>query len=164
MSNTTFDPRIEVGGVNLFKGEMTKLELSQAPALPHHVSNRAIDPGQPFDIDIEWQCSGAEVPIRMNAVGDWSVFAYAESMGPGPEIDLGGAPATVAKGPILPDLMTYSHTITIPANTLPEHLQAGASGVYKICVVVFANSTLPGPGSDIVGFGELLTVLAERPE
>jgi hypothetical protein len=158
---TTFDPRVEVGGTNLFKGEFTKLTVRQDPTLPHHVSNRAIDPSQPFCLDLGWEVTGAEVPLRMNAVGDWRIYAYAESVGPGPEIQI-NANDTKPKGPIAPS-MSWTHTVTIPANVLPEHLEAGASGVYKLCVVVFANSNLPGPGNDIIGFGELPVILSERP-
>jgi hypothetical protein len=160
--NTSFDPRVEVAGTNLFMGEFTKLVLRQDPDLPHHVSNRAIDPSRPFHIDLAWKVTGAEVPLRMNAVGDWSIYSYAESVGPGPELLL-RPPVTEPKGPVAANMMTWAHTITIPANTLPEHLQAGSSGVFMICVVVFANSNLPGPGNDVIGFGEIPVILAERP-
>lgn len=160
--NTTFDPRVEIGGTNLFMGEFIRLVLRQDPPLPHHLSNRAIDPGRPFFIDMEWKVTGAEVPLRMNAVGDWRVYAYAEAVGPGPEIQM-GPPDTVPKGPITAAAMTWAHTVTVAANTLTEHLEGGASGVFMVCVVVFANSNLPGPGNDVIGFGEIPVILSERP-
>jgi len=160
--DTTFDPRVEVAGINLFKGEFTNITLRQDPPLPHHVSNRAIDPGREFFIDMNWQVTGSEVPLRMNAVGNWSVYAYAESVGPGPEISL-GSPSTVTRGPVAADIMTWSTSYRIAPGTLPEHIPGGASGVFKICVVVFANSTLPGPGNDVIGFGEVPVILSERP-
>jgi hypothetical protein len=161
---TTFDPRVEVGGVNLFLGEFTKLALRQNPSPPHHVSNRAIDPTREFYIDMEWRVTGAEVPMRMHAVGDWQIYAYAESVGPGPELHLKDSNEVEPKGPILPGTMTWNHTFTVPANRLPEHTGTTTSGVYMICVVVFANSNLPGPGNDVVGFGEIPVVLSERPQ
>jgi hypothetical protein len=160
--NTSFDPRVEIAGTNLFMGEFTQLVLRQDPDLPHHVSNRAIDPGRPFHIDLAWRVTGVEVPLRMNAVGDWSIYAYAESVGPGPEIPLGPA-GSKPKGPVAANVMTWTHTHMVPANTLTEHLEAGSSGVFMICVVVFANSNLPGPGNDVIGFGEIPVILSERP-
>lgn len=168
MANTQFDPRVETGGVNLFKGEITSIGMRQDPALPHHVSNRLINPDEPFYIEIEWEVSGAEVPLRMNAVGDWTVFAYAESMGPGPEIPLKSYD-TVPKGSVGADGASWSHTIEIPAGVLKEHYEKDgserASGVYKLVVVLTANSTLPGPGDDVIGYAELPFLIgAENPE
>ncbi len=161
MANTQFDPRVEIAGVNLFKGEFTSVGLTQSPALPHHINNRAINPKESFKILVNWQVTGAEVPLRMNAVTDWNVYAYVESIGPGPEIVLKAAPDVVARG-ALATTMSWSHAITVPANTLPEH-GSTASGVYKVCVVVFANSSLPGVGDDVIGFTEIMTLLAEDP-
>ena len=161
MPDTTFDPRVEVNGVNLFKGEFTKIALRQEPGLPHHMSNRVIDPDEELLIDLEWRVSGPEVPLRMNAVGDWRIYAYAESVGPGPEIEL-GPQGHVSKGAVSADLMSWSTTLKVDAKKLSEHLPA--SGVYKICVVAFANSNLPGPGDDVIGFGTVPVILSERPE
>lgn len=160
--NSTFDPRVEVGGVNLFKGEFTSLIVRQDPPLPHHISNRAIDPARPFYLDMKWEVTGAEVPLRMNAVGDWRIYFYAESLGPGNDITL-SATDVEPKGPIGAALMSWSHTVTVPPGTLPEHSPGGSSGVYNLCVVVFANSNLPGPGNDVIGFGEMPVIMSERP-
>lgn len=170
MSNTQFDPRVEVGGVNLFKGEFISMGIRQPPALPHHVSNRVIDPSKPFFIDLKWRVTGAEVPLRMNAVSDWKVYAYVESMGPGDEKALTLTPNTVPRGPISANEMNWSHSIEVAAGALPQHSggEAGdpvsSSGVYKLVVVVFANSNLPGPGDDVIGYSELAFLLgSEKP-
>ncbi|OQX15029.1 MAG: hypothetical protein BWK73_08055 [Thiothrix lacustris] len=160
MPNTQFDPRVEVGNVNLFKGEFLSMGIRQEPALPHHVSNRIIDPTKPFFIDLKWKVTGAEVPLRMNAVSDWRIYAYVESMGPGPEVSLTAAPAVVPRGAINANEMSWSHSIQVAANQLAEHLPN--SGVYKLVVVVFANSTLPGPGDDVIGYTELAFLLGSE--
>lgn len=163
MANTQFDPRVEVGGVNLFRGDVTRIGMRQNPALPTHVSNRLINPDEPFYIEIEWNVSGAEAPLRMNAVGDWAVFAYAESMGPGPEVSLKPYD-TVPKGAVGAGGASWHHTIEVPANVLTEHYENGDSGVYKLVVVIAANSNLPGPGDDVIGYAELPFLIgAENP-
>lgn len=167
---TTFDPRIEIGTTNVFKGEFTNLKLRQDPPDPGHVTNKVIDPGRDFYIDMAWKVTGSEVPLRMNAVAEdpdhikrWQIYAYAESVGPGPEKQLGSI-EKLPIGTIAADEMTWTHAFKVPANSLPEHAGATASGVYLICVVVFANSNLPGRGSDVIGFGEIPLILTERPQ
>lgn len=162
MPNTTFDPRVETGGVNLFKGEFTKVEVRHPAPFPHHLSNRVIDPTKPFNVRVEWKVTGGETGLRMNAVGDWSIFLYAESMGPGPEIRLNISPSTVARGTPATPAMNWAVDVTVQPNQLSENLPT--SGVYKLIVVVFANAVVAG-GHDVIGYyEEPVMILAEDPE
>ena len=69
---------------------------------------------------------------------NWTVEAYAESMGPGPELQI--AATTVPKNGL-----AYSTTLHVPAGTLPEGNPGpgGPSGVYKLTVTAFLNSSIP---------------------
>jgi hypothetical protein len=160
-----FDPEINIAGTNMFLGEFTAVTVSQAPAVPGYVGsgNRVIDPTKPFTIDLAWQVTGIDVPLRMNAVGDWNVYAYAESIGPGPEAALTLTPQVVPKGVLKPGAMSWTHTVTVNPGILTENTGSGSSGLYKIGLVVFANSNLPTPGNDVIGFTDARTILVENP-
>ncbi|MDH3660108.1 MAG: hypothetical protein OEU92_08770 [Alphaproteobacteria bacterium] len=156
---STFDPHQEVPGNVLIKGEFTSVKVRD-PVGPPNVQNLVIDPSKPFDIDVEWELSGSNAPLYLAALdANWSVEAYAESMGPGPEIQI--ASATVPKNGL-----AYSTTLHVPASTLPEGNpgNGGPSGVYKLVVTAFLNSSLPGPtGFDIAGFSEGPMIRVENP-
>lgn len=150
MPDNTFDPYIQVGGIDWFKGEFTKISLRQ-DELPGYLGNKVIDPAKDFFIDLEWTLTGTEVALRMYDVADWNINVYCESIGPGPEMNLGRQ--TLPKGSPLPGVV-YTCNFKVPAGTVPEHDGSGNSGIYKLVVAVFANAMVPGP-FDIVGFGEL---------
>ena len=146
---STFDP--DKGA--LFKGEFTKVDVID-PAKPGHGPNLVIDGTKPFEIHVEWTLTGSDVPLYLAALaGTWSIEVFAESMGPGPEkrIAYGTTPAGTPGTP-----KTYSYTLNVPANTLPEGNPGSnvASGVYKLVCTCFLNSTLGAPGFDIAGFAE----------
>jgi hypothetical protein len=93
------------------------------------------------------------------------VAAFAESMGPGPEIRLGTDAVLVSSG--VPDATKpfgtiWTHDLIVPAGTLPEDV-AGTAGVYKIVATVFLNSSIGAPGFDIAGFAEGPLVRIEDP-
>ena len=74
-------------------------------------------------------------------------MAYAESVGPGPELLLTEEAVTVDSAfDQLPNVWRWKHQLTVPANTLPEENPGpgGPSGVYKLVVTAFLDSTL-GP-------------------
>ncbi len=155
-----FDPNLGP----LFTGEFTKV-LVKDPAQPGHGPNHVLDPSKPFTIEVEWKLEGSQVALFLAALGgNWAIEAFAESLGPGPELRI--AAASVAAGPPAPAPKVYNAILTVPANTLPEggpSGPAGPSGVYKIVIAAFLDSALPGPGFDICGFAEGPIIKVENP-
>ncbi len=165
MALTTFDPRINIGGTDVFKGEFNNVRIVQG-GLPGHVSNLVIDPTADFEIELEWQIDGVLFNVNgvlgnIAAPNNWHIDVYAERMGPGADLSIyhghqpGAAP--VANLPA-----RWSHTCNIPASTLPEHAGPGQSGVYKLVIVVFANTSIAG-AHDIIGFYEGPVIMSENP-
>ncbi|NTU90349.1 MAG: hypothetical protein HGA60_00340 [Chlorobiaceae bacterium] len=150
IADNKFDPYIQVGGIDWFKGEMLSVSIRQDD-LPGHIGNKVIDPRKDFFIDMQWQLTGTEVALRMFAVSDWKINVYCESMGPGPEMSLGSI--SVPKGDPVPGI-TYNYSFKVPAGTLPEHSGDSNSGIYKLVIAIFANAIIQGP-FDVIGFEEL---------
>lgn len=160
---STFDPHLETGVSTLFKGEFTHMQCVDPASTFPGVSqgNLIMDRSKPFHIELTWELTGLLVPLWLSALGgSWSVEAYAESIGPGPEIRI-AAGSVVAS----PATSTYSTTLVVPANTLPEGNPgaAGPSGMYKIVCSCFLNSTLGGPGYDVSGYIEGPVIRVEDP-
>jgi hypothetical protein len=127
------------------------------------VGNLVIDPSKPFSIVVEWKLEGFFVPLWLAALGgSWAIEAYAESIGPGPEKRI--ALANVPVGPAVQP-KTYAVTLTVAANELQEHSPGpgGPSGLYRLTISAFLNSTLGAPGYDIAGFAEGPVIKAENP-
>ncbi len=161
MPLTQFDP--DKGP--LFVGEFTKVDVID-PALAGHVRNLVIDPSKPFDVEIEWKVKGTDVPLYLEALdANWSIEVFAESIGPGPDLRI--ASGTLSKGtPPFALEEAYAKTLTVAANTLPEHNpgQNDPSGVYKLVVTVFLNSSIGPAGTyDIAGFYEGPMIRVENP-
>ena len=160
--DTSFDPQMDP---TLFFGEFTKLTVvDPVPLAPPMVGNLIIDPSKDFTIEVEWKLKGFFVPLWLSALSgsDWVVEAYADAIGPGDEIRI--ADTTVPVGAVS-DPMTYTATLTVTKNTLKEHVPgpAGPSGIYRLTVSAFLDSTLGPPGYDIIGFAEGVTIRAENP-
>lgn len=163
----SFDPTIP----GYLEGEVGPIVVTAPPTFPPPALRRlVVDPAKPFDLTVEWEIFGDLVPLWLSALaGDWVVTAYAESVGPGPEVEIGTA--TVPTGNTLPctvntaksNCTKYSATITVPATTLPED-DGTSSGIYKLVVTVFLNSNLPAPGFDLSGFTEGPIIRVESPE
>ena len=161
-----FDPfKIDqVTGDTIVDGDITKIEVVDPDGHP----NRVLDRTEPFDINVEWCIEGTNgyqiaLGAEASTGGDgWQVMAYGESMGPGPELLL--ETKEVAVGDYASQdaagKTCYSVAVTVPANKLDEHLEDGASGVYKIVVVVFLNWQGAG-GEDMIGFEEEKLILME---
>jgi hypothetical protein len=149
------------------QGEITSVLVAD-PVLAPNAPNHVLDPTKDFTITVTWRLEGPDVPLWLAglAPADWSVAAYAESMGPGPEVilaeeteprlnftDLGGF------------VKEWTHTLNVPAGSLAEENPgpAGPSGVYKIVATVFLNSNLGIPGFDMAGFSEGPIVKVENP-
>ena len=132
-------------------------------------SNLVINREQSFNIDVSWRLFGNLVPLWLTALSvntpDWVVTAYAESQGPGDEVTLGSVNVPVG-GPLFSDDERYSATITVPPRTLNEEDPGdpAQSGVYKIVVTTFLDSTLGGAGFDAIGYAEGPIVKVENPE
>jgi hypothetical protein len=87
-----------------------------------------LDAGTEFTVKTEWTIS-ALAALLMG--GQWEVAAYAESIGPGVEKQIG---ATVVKP--LDGSTAYNAVITVPALDLPNNLGPGESGAYKVVVLL----------------------------
>ena len=96
-----------------------------------------LEAAAPFTIQCSWTIS----PLAALLLGgEWQVAAYVESMGPGPEQEV-GAPVTIA----LNGNTNYSANIVVPANTLPNNPAPPFSGAYKLVTLLthrnFGNVT-----------------------
>ena len=162
-----FDPNVPVGALTITGDFTAAVLVEEVPAVG--VGNLVLDPTQPFDIKVEWAIDGniAELWLTALAVAspDWIVTAYAESVGPGPELIVGTVNVPVNPLPSANAPFEYSATITVPPGTLAEENPGDptVSGVYKIVVTVFLNSVLGAFGLDIVGFAEGQVIKVEDP-
>ena len=101
-----------------------------------------LPPGNPFDLKVDFDGSGAAWTALEMLLAAYTVKFYAERIGAGPspsEHDLGTVPGALGTGP-------YTASQTVAANTLTE-------GVYRIgCLIEIV------PGSGVVGFEEGLVI------
>lgn len=152
-----FDPNLEIqfppgSGtfVDAAKGDITSVTVLEQPPVTGGLPNRVINPEKPFTVKVEWRVFGALATLWLAALeaNDWRVTCYAESMGPGPEIELG----TVFVDARSSQLDYEAEIVVNPGSGLEEHLPN--AGVYKLTVTVFLNSNLGEPGYDMIGFSE----------
>jgi hypothetical protein len=90
-----------------------------------------------FRIDAEWSIDANSATALS---GRWELAAYVESIGQGPERQVGQTELVPLNGGT-----NYSATITVPAGTLPDDPQPPRSGVYKLVTVLL----LRGPFNQI---------------
>lgn len=106
-----------------------------------------LDSGVPFNVTVRWEIPAPVVPTLG---GSFRIRAYAESVGPGPELQIGPT-ATVAVN----FTGNYATVITVPAGTLTGEGAAfgGAicSGVYKLVAVL--QHLNPG-ANEVSGYAE----------
>lgn len=82
----------------------------------------------PFTIRCSWSIS----PLAALLLGgQWSVAAYVESIGPGPEQEVGPAVTVALNGST-----NYNADIVVPANTLPDDPAPPLSGTYKVVTLL----------------------------
>ena len=161
-----FDPNLPGLIEGDFKGGVSVVEVPGFA--PFGASNLVLDPTKPFDINVSWHIFGPLTPPWLTALGvaspNWIVTAYAESVGPGPEIIIGTANVLVGAGPFSLD-ESYNATVTVAPGTLQEENPGDptCSGVYKLVVTVFLDSVLGPVGYDIMGYAEGPVVKAENP-
>jgi hypothetical protein len=87
-----------------------------------------LDAGQQFSIDAIWSID----PVSALLMGGrWEIATYVESIGPGPEQQVGGTVQVPLNGG-----QAYAATVTVPANTLPNNPAPPNSGVYKLVTVL----------------------------
>ncbi|WP_433305981.1 hypothetical protein ACQP2F_19550 [Actinoplanes sp. CA-030573] len=87
-----------------------------------------LEAGQGFKIETTWKI-GPLAALLLG--GEWTVAAYAESIGPGPEKQIG------FKNVPLNGLENYSATVDVFAGTLPnDPPPATSSGAYKVVTVL----------------------------
>ena len=105
-----------------------------------------LDSGLPFAVHVAWV-----VPAPINTVigGNFRIRVFAESMGPGPEQQIGQT-LTV---PAVPNQLNYNVHVNVPGNTLPGEGEGAPpiSGMYKLVAVL--QHMNPGP-NESSGFAE----------
>lgn len=67
--------------------------------------------------------------------GQWEVAAYVESIGPGPERQIGPTRVVTLDG-----RKNYGTTIVVPPNTLPDNPAPPNSGLYKVATVLLLRN------------------------
>ena len=115
--------------------------------------NRVIDDQFAFDVTIAWSVRPPATAQVLD--GQWTVKLYAESVGPGPEKQIGTATRTAT------GVQNYTATITVPAGTLPSDVPPD-SGVYKLVIVITYRNTL-GQLTEMAAFSEGPMVLLRKP-
>lgn len=139
---------IEWGGINLQSSlGNTVLDNTNAPS-------SVLDANQPFQVTVNWTVPPVLAPFLG---GSFRLRIYAESMGPGPEQQIGSKVVAV-----VPGQQVYSDSITVPGNALLGE-GAGAppvSGAYKIVTVLQHVNGVATEGS---GFAENPLIQLRQP-
>jgi hypothetical protein len=87
-----------------------------------------LEAAQEIEIRCEWVIS----PLAALLMGgQWEVAAYAESIGPGPEQQIGPTVVVALNGGT-----NYAATIRVPGGTLPDDPAPPQSGAYKVVVLL----------------------------
>jgi hypothetical protein len=103
-----------------------------------------LDAGSPFTIRTNWTID----PLAALLLGgEWQVTAYVESIGPGPEQQVGPTVTVALNGGT-----TYNADLVVPANTLPNPPVPPDSGTYKL-VTLLTHSNF-GAVSDVAAVVE----------
>lgn len=153
---SNFDPNIP----GMVEGEFTIVKCVEPGGQWEGQPNLVIRTGEPFDMKCEWHVRGTGADPWLNGgEPNWKIEVFAESMGPGPDFKLGTSSKDKTdfetdSGD--PTRRIFKHTHQVTANPLVEGNPGdNRSGVYKLVVTCFLNSTLPGPGRyDLAGFYE----------
>jgi hypothetical protein len=154
-----FDPNIP----GLIGGDVTTVVVIDPVGTfpPFEVGNHVLNANDSFQIDVSWEVNGLLAPLWLSALGgNWNVQVFAESLGGGPEILLARDDSQAAD----PNRLTYSVRLTVPPTSLEEgNPGSNTSGIYKLVVSVFLDSTLGQPGFDMTGFNEGPIIQVENP-
>lgn len=154
-----FDPNFSGTPPFEITGDITSVKVVEGGVLP----NRVVDPTKPLEIEVEWKVEGGLTNLWLTALrpADWRVSVYAESQGAGAEVRLGEVTVPIGALGALP--YTRTATITVPAPVPLQQHGGQNSGVYKLTVAVFLNSSIPGGGFDMIGFAEGPYIQVENP-
>jgi hypothetical protein len=108
---------------------------------PSNVLEAAAD----FTIEAKWSINKY---FARALCGKWELAAYVESMGQGPEQQIGKTEVVQLNGGT-----NYSAVITVPAGSLPDDPAPPRSGVYKL-VTVLTHRGPSGKITDVAAFAE----------
>lgn len=154
-----FDPNIP----GLISGDITTVVVIDPAGTfpPFEVGNHVLNRDDSFQVSVTWKIDGLLRPLWLAALGgSWNVQLFAESLGGGPEILLASDNSVAAD----PAVANYSVTLNIPPAALDEgDPGSNVSGIYKLVVSVFLDSTLGSPGFDMTGFNEGPIIQVENP-
>jgi hypothetical protein len=154
-----FDPNIP----GLIEGNITTVVVIDPTNTfpPFEVGNHVLNRNDSFEIKVEWTITGLLGPLWLSALGgNWNVQVFAESLGGGPEILLARDDSVAAD----PNTSDYAVQLTVPPTALAEgDPGSNVSGIYKLVVSVFLNSSLGNPGFDMTGFNEGPIIQVENP-
>ena len=117
-----------------FTGDMAATVLDN-----NGTPSNVLESSQPFTINVTWDYNTFGL-----LGGQWLVQAFAESIGPGPELAIGNAGPVAAT----PD-GAKATAINVGANTLPPN----NSGVYKI-VIVLTHENPAGTHTNVAALSE----------
>ena len=123
----------------LFEGDVnaTVLDNDGAPST-------VLEAGKQFTIRVNWTVS----PLAARLLGgEWQLAAYVESIGPGPERQVGRTVTVPLTGGT-----TYRADLRVDANTLPNNPAPPTSGVYKVATVLTHRNF--GVITDVAGLVE----------
>lgn len=108
--------------------------------------DNVIDDDNSFRVNVSWTVAPAQTAILLT--GQWTVRAYVESVGPGPEV-LAGQVNVQANGG-----QTYSASLLVPQGALPSNANPALnSGVYKVVTVLTYETSL-GAKTQLTAFSE----------
>jgi hypothetical protein len=128
-------------------GSIKSLVVTDADQNP----NQVLETGKDWTIELKWEIHG---PGATTVGGDWHVAAFVESMGPGPEKQVGPAMTVPVSDAAVSSSRNYATTIAVPAGTLKT--DGSEDGVYKLITVITHTNT--GAGSTkktrMAGFSE----------
>ena len=82
----------------------------------------------PWHVHIQWNVTGSIVPL-IN--GTWHIKVYAESMGPGAEMEVGSLDVLVNAEALVGMTRSYNRLIVVPGN-----LAGLTDGVYRVTTVL----------------------------
>jgi hypothetical protein len=127
---------------------------------PGGAPNTIIRTADPFAVRVRF---AVDQPGASLLGGQWLIRAYAESVGPGDEKQIGNTVALnvsagVPGGP--PARLEYTATVQVPAGTLADE-GPNSSGVYKLVVIVTHNN-FGGP-TVLAGFSEGPVIQMRQP-
>ena len=143
MTDTDFD------GLGALSGSIVSVQVLDPGGTP----NKVIDSGDAFAVRVRWTVAPAATAAVLD--GQWRVRLFAESVGPGPELQAGFVNEAADGG------VNYEATVTVPAGTLAAH-GVPDSGAYKLVVVITYRNTL-GVVTEMAAFSEGPIILIRQP-